>query len=565
VVAVGPGAHHATLGCARRSFCARIPRPELARDASAGALVGVALHAMHRAGIEGGADAAVLGLGVIGQFMVQALRAAGCRVVAFDPLVDRRALAAAAGAEAHAAPFPRAGSFDAVFLCARADAPDVVASAVSLCRRRARMVVVGEFPIELPREAAYAREVELLVSAGYGDDRYAGDALPASRVGARPPRTVAHNLEAFLRGLDEGRISPSRLDPRVLPFGGGGGGGPGAVLTFYEYAPGAARRACLELPHGRGESPGALGVALVGPGRFAREVHLPNLRAMPALFRLRCVVGHSPLGAREAAARFGVARATCDLGAALGDPGVSALVVCTPHAAHAATVERALSARKHVFVEKPLGLSLAEVARVGEAARAAPGTVLFVGFNRRFAPASLRIASDLARGRGPLNVSYTFCQDPLPPGEWAGLPEHGGGFVGEVCHAVDWICWLVGAPVAEKAGSAGADGAAGVQLRFADGSRALLAVRPRSAPGEPKERVEVACGDAAWITRDFADLEVRQRDAVRERRGFEGKGSREALEAFAAAIADPPPGEDPFGFLASGRLVIELDAMLRGA
>ncbi|MCC7517934.1 MAG: Gfo/Idh/MocA family oxidoreductase [Verrucomicrobiae bacterium] len=564
VVAVGPGAHHATLLCARRAFCAKLPRPELARDASAGALAAVALHARHRAGLDGSADAAVFGLGVIGLFMVQTLRTTGCRVTAFDPLSERRALAVAAGAEAHEAPFPGVGAFDAVFLCARADASGLLADAITLCRRRARVVVVGEFPLELPREAAYAREVELLVSAGYGDDRYAAGALPMSRLWTRPARTVAQNLETFLRGLEEGRFSVEKLNPAIRPFDEAAApASSAAALTFYRYDGRLSARPRLDLRRDAGGGPGTLGVALAGPGRFAREVHLPNLKARRARFRLQGIVGHSPLGAREAALRFGAVCATCDLDLMLRDPEVAALVVATPHAGHAAAAERALAARKHVFVEKPLCVTLAEWMRLAAAARAAEGIVLFVGFNRRFAPATRQIAADLAEERRPRSVRYTLCQDALPPGEWAGEACHGGRFVGEACHAVDWICALIGAPAVEHSGATAA-GAAGAQVRFADGSQALLTVRPRRAPNEPKERIEVACGDALWILRDFTDLEVRQANAVRARRSFRSKGHGEALDAFAAAVAHPPSGGDPFGFLASSRLVLELDAALRG-
>lgn len=564
VVAVGPGAHHATRLLARRAFCAKLPDARLARDAAAGALAGVALHAIGRAGIGEGSDAAVFGLGAIGQFMAQSLRALKCRVAAFDPLSARRALAKAAGAETHASPRSARGLFDAVFLCARARDPDLIADALALCRRRARLVVVGEFPIALPRESAYAREVDLLVSAGYGADRYTDDGLAISRgANARLP-TVAENLQTFLHWLEQGKISPQNLDPEVRPFGSESRAPSRAVLSFYEYAGDETARPVVVLSEAAGAS-GAFGTALVGPGRFAREVHLPNLKALRARYRLRWVVGHSPLAAREAAEGFGCPRATCDLDLVLNDPEVAALVVATPHAGHAEIVEKALGAQKSVFVEKPLALSLAEMARIETATRAAAGKVLFVGFNRRFAPASLRIASDLAGRRGPRNIRYAVSLDPLPPGEWASLPKHGGRFVGEACHAVDWICWLVGAPVAGRSGARGEDGAAGVQLDFADGSRALLSVRPWREAGAPKERVEVACGDAVWILSDFMDLEVRQQDVVRARESFSDKGHRAALAAFAAALAHPPPGDDPSGFLATSRLVLDLDAMLRGA
>jgi predicted dehydrogenase len=61
------------------------------------------------------------------------------------------------------------------------------------------------------------------------------------------------------------------------------------------------------------------------------------------------------------------------------------VVITTRHDSHASLVIEALKAGKHVFVEKPLCLTLAELAAIEAVAAAAPGR-LMVGFNRRFAP-----------------------------------------------------------------------------------------------------------------------------------------------------------------------------------
>src|SRR5205085_6719550 len=137
----------------------------------------VGIHALHRSAIPHGAEVAVFGLGIIGQFTVQALRATGCRVIAFDPIESRRGDASQVGAEtynpddfdfAEAEKIASHGEgLDAVFLCAKTDSPELLRRAAALCRKRGKLIVVGEFPIELPRDVAYEKELDLSVSAAY--------------------------------------------------------------------------------------------------------------------------------------------------------------------------------------------------------------------------------------------------------------------------------------------------------------------------------------------------------------------------------------------------------------
>src|SRR5687768_12735352 len=85
------------------------------------------------------------------------------------------------------------------------------------------------------------------------------------------------------------------------------------------------------------------------------------------------------------AERLGADRAYTDTAAAFADPGVDAVVIAAPARFHADLVVAAAGAGKGIFCEKPMALSLADIDRAIDAARAA-GVVLQVGFNRRFAP-----------------------------------------------------------------------------------------------------------------------------------------------------------------------------------
>jgi predicted dehydrogenase len=101
--------------------------------------------------------------------------------------------------------------------------------------------------------------------------------------------------------------------------------------------------------------------------------------------------------ARAAFAEKHGCRAVADLDEMLGDPDIDGVVVATPHSTHADIAVRTAEAGKHVFVEKPLTLTVADTKRVAEAASRA-GVVVQVGHNRRRQPANRRIKAMIDAG-----------------------------------------------------------------------------------------------------------------------------------------------------------------------
>lgn len=189
-----------------------------------------------------------------------------------------------------------------------------------------------------------------------------------------------------------------------------------------------------------------VGIAVVGTGAFARE-HLTALAGLPAA-DVRWVVGHDLDRARSLAALVPGARATTDLDDALADDAVHAVDVVTATPAHARDTIAAGEAGKHVQVEKPAALTLADLDAM-VAATEGRGTTLVVGQTVRFQPAVTALAAAARRGEigTPRLAHISWYTGHAWPGGWRGWqldPEMSGGHpVHNGTHIMDAATWLL--------------------------------------------------------------------------------------------------------------------------
>src|SRR5690606_6677591 len=152
------------------------------------------------------------------------------------------------------------------------------------------------------------------------------------------------------------------------------------------------------------------------------------------------------------------------------------------HDSHARYVEQALRAGKHVFVEKPLAITQEEIdsiqSTIEELAREGGVPLLGVGFNRRFAPISVRMAELLATQSAPKALTLTMNAGEIPADHWTQDPQVGGGrIVGETCHLIDLARFLVGHPITEVHSTfldTRSRDTATISLAFEDGSIATV-------------------------------------------------------------------------------------------
>ena len=556
VACAGAGhASHAEWISVPRQLTVPVPEGVPLDEAAFATLGSIALQGVRRSGIQIGECAVVLGLGLVGGLTAQILRAAGARVLGFDLDPARAARCRALGLEAYdfgardpRQEVPRATQgllADAVVVCAAARGAEVANLAMRLCRRKGRVVIVGDVGLDLDRSLMYEKELDLLISTSYGPGRYdpiyedKGIDYPAAYV----RWTLNRNMGAFLDLVRQRRVAVRPLIDRVFPLAEAAsaydaidvetaGGRPIGVLLRYatedapaasatpETAGGAIRPAAATAPTGEFETltgpAREIGVALCGAGSFVKAVQLPVLRKARG-FRLRGVATASPLNARETARRFGMERASTDLREILDDTDVDLVLIGTRHHLHAAQTLQALRAGKHVLLEKPLCLEEAEIAPILAEARRVR-RLLAVGFNRRYSPIARRAREVLGRLDGPALFLYRVNAGPLPPGHWLQDPAEGGGrIVGECCHFLDLILFLAGATdvLGARAAALPSDGCGVVNgdsfaaiLDLPGGSRAVLTYTGLGDQGLAKERLEIFRAGAALVLDDFTRLAV---------------------------------------------------------
>ncbi len=591
-----------------------VPIPDgVSDDAAAFVTLGaIALQGVRTANLTLGERVGVIGLGLIGQLTVQLLAANGCRVLGVDLDPAKCSLARALGADeavvrngdldAAVAKLTDGRGLDAVIVCAATDSNDPVELAGELARDRARVVVVGAVPMNVPRRPYYDKELSLLLSRSYGPGRYdpsyeeQGHDYPFGYV----RWTEGRNLQAFLELCAAGKVRVDKLITHRFDIAQAEGAYAlisgarqepflGVLLTYPDR--GAPERT-VPSPALRTARPtaGRPRLSLVGAGSFATAVLAPELARREDV-ALSTVVSARGISARHAAERFGFARCSTDDAAALTEDGCDAVIIATRHELHAAQAAAALEAGKGVFVEKPLAIDRAGLSRVVAAVKGARG-LLMVDFNRRFAP-TVVAARDFFRERGqPLVLQYRVNAGPIPPGSWIHDPASGGGrIIGEVCHFVDLAAFLVGAEVVRLTAQSVAEARAPLRnddqvaltLQHADGSLSSLLYTSGGDPALPKERIELHAGGASGLIDDFKVFEgTRGGRTVRSRSLTKDKGHRGALEAFVAAVRAGGPSPTPLrglvsvtlatffaqealGTLAPVELAPAVDALLGGA
>ncbi len=584
---------HAEVVSVPLNLCARIPDAVTDEAAAFTVLGAIALQGIRLVQPTLGEVVVVTGLGLIGQIAVQLLRANGCRVLGIDLDPGKLALARSFGADVvnlgagedvvqAAERFSRGRGVDAVLVTAATKSSEPMHQAALMCRKRGRIVLVGVTGLELSRDDFFKKELTFQVSASYGPGRYdpnyeeKGQDYPVGFV----RWTEQRNFEAVLDMLADGRLDVQplishrfRLDQTEAAYAVVGGSEPSmGILLEYptrtEKPDAVMRESTVRLvPEmsltGTGEQPA---VAFVGSGNYATGVLIPAFKVAGAF--LATVASSTGVSGVHAARKYGFAESTTDTASLFADPKVDALVITTRHNSHAGFVLQALAAGKHVFVEKPMCLTLGDLNEIAAAharlENQGKAPLVMVGFNRRFAPHVQKIKSLLAGVSGPKSLVMTVNAGAIPADHWTQDSEIGGGrIIGEACHFIDLLRFLVGNSIVAHSRFA-MDSANGdtitLQLRFADGSIGTVHYFANGCKAFPKERLEV-----------FAAGRVLQMDNFRSLKGYawpgfkgmnlwrQDKGQKACAAAFVKAITEGGLAPIPFSeIIESSRVSIEL-------
>lgn len=566
---------HAEVVSVPINLCARVPDTVSDEEAAFTVLGAIALQGIRLVQPTLGETVVVTGLGLIGLLTVQLLRAHGCRVLGLDFDKEKLDLARQFGAEVIdlaagqdpvkvAEIYSRGRGVDAVIVTAATKSSEPMHQAALMCRKRGRIVLVGVTGLDLSRDDFFKKELTFQVSASYGPGRYdpnyeeKGQDYPVGFV----RWTEQRNFEAVLDMMADGRLDVKPLishrfaiDEAEKAYELVGGAGPslGILLSYpgLEITQGArtvnlgvSQSAPLEVKDGKAA------VSFVGAGNYATAVLIPAFKEAGA--HLRCVASSAGVSGVHAGRKYGFDETTTDTNHLFTDAETHAVVITTQHDSHARFVLQALEGGKHVFVEKPLCLTLAELNDIESAQQATGGrSMVMVGFNRRYAPQVQKMKQLLGGVTGPKTFIITVNAGAIPADHWTQDPEAGGGrIIGEACHFIDLLRFLAASPITgwqRMSMDAPTRDTVSIQLSFADGSVGTVHYFANGSKAFPKERLEV-----------FAAGRVLQLDNYRKLTGFgwpgfakmnlwrQDKGQKACATAFLQAVAKGTNAPIPF-------------------
>jgi len=516
--------NHAEVVCVPANLCARIPEEVDDTSASFTVVSAIALEGVRLINPTLGESVAVIGLGLIGLLTCQILQANGCRVIGFDFDRSKVDLAREYGVSAYdisrgnnpvdlAMNFSRGYGVDAVIITAATSSNDPVQQAPQMCRKRGRVVLVGVCGLNISRDDFYKKEISFQVSCSYGPGRYASE---YEEKGLDYPIgfvrwTEQRNFVAVLDLMATGKLRTAELVSREIPFNEAEAAYEmvseakdilGLVLKYDGKVDLEQKSVFLqEIAQHPPTACNKAVIGFIGAGNYAGGMLIPSFAKAGAV--LKTIASAGGVSGSHIGSKHGFSISTTDTGRIFNDPEINTVVIATRHGSHARFVIEALNSGKHVFVEKPLCLSFAELEEIKAAWKKAAEKKhlhLMVGFNRRFSPLTAAAAESLKGGNAPCSIIITANAGQIPVEHWThDLATGGGRIIGEGCHFIDLIRHLTGHPIVSLQAAAMTNPMSQdkmpdtmtITMGMRDGSIGTVHYFANGSKDFPKERVEV--------------------------------------------------------------------------
>ena len=564
---------HAEIVCIPKHMCAKVPDEVNDEQAAFTVLASIGLQGIRLLQPTLGERFVVFGLGLIGLVTVQLLRAHGCDVLGVDVSPSRLKMAEQLGARTVLAgggsdPVLAVGDWtgdkgaDGVLITAAAKTDEIMHQSAEMCRKRGRIVLVGVVGLNLRRPDYYEKELTFQVSCSYGPGRYdenyeqGGNDYPFGFV----RWTEQRNFEAVLSTLRSGGLLVDELITHRFPHAEASSAYDavlndsnvlGVILKYPEQAPPTEQVIHVRPVQTVESKPTQPVVAVVGAGNFAKLVLLPALKATGA--RIKSVVDSVGAAGLHAARKFEAENASSDFAGILNDPEINTVFIATRHDSHPVLAAEALSAGKHVAVEKPLAVDEQGLERVRQAYTAQADKLLIVGFNRRFAPHTVKVKELLSGRSQPIAVEMMVNAGHIPAEHWAHDPIIGGGrIIGEGCHFIDLLMHIVGHPITSVQAVMFGGGGALVEdkmtiiMTYADGSIGTVHYWANGPKAYPKERVEIFSEGRVLQIDNWRRLQAWNWKHVPKMSGRQDKGHKSEVAQFVERVAAGGPPLIPF-------------------
>jgi len=570
----GSYAVHAEYAVVPRNLLTPLPKNVDFESAAFATLGAIAMHGFRLAEPQVGERVAVIGLGLLGLLMTQIASAAGCNILGIDIDPKRIALASSLGlqavtrknAESTSQAFTANRGFDVVLICADTSSNDPVELAAAIARDRARIVATGAVGLNIPRKIYYEKELSFINSRSYGPGRYDasyeedGKDYPIGYV----RWTEGRNLESAVELMTNGKLKVTPLITHRFPIEQaarayevitGKKKQPflGVLLTYPSAVEKLESSKVVRFNVQTFQPSNVVTLGVLGAGLYANATLLPVIKNNKDI-ELVGIASSGGLHAQHSGKKFGFQYATSSDDEIINDSNINTVAILTRHDSHADLAVKALKAGKHVFVEKPLAINNAQLLAISKQLSAKNQSLLTVGFNRRFSPLAQSLHASLSTRTEPLHAHYRVNAGYIPLNHWTQDPALGGGrIIGEGCHFIDFITFLVGAaPVSVSAHALSDNGKyrednVSMTFTFPDGSIGVVDYLANGDKSFPKERIEVFCGGQIAVLDDYRVLTMVKDGQKKEvKLAAQDKGWKDEMTAFAKSIREG--GEPPIPY-----------------
>ena len=552
--------NHAEYVVVNQNLCTRIPDNTDIKEASFTVLGSIALHGLRLSETSLGSKVVVIGLGIIGQLVCRLAEAQGSEVIGIDPDTKRTDMSANFYTSVEEANMT---NVDSVIITAATSSNEPIEVATKIARNKAKIVVVGDIPLNISRNDFYYKELELVVSKSYGPGRYdkqyeiLGKDYPIEYV----RWTENRNFEAFIKLLSQNQIHLLDLVTEEVSFEN--------APSIYKKFSGEDKPLSIVLRYDNKSEPKIdlqrtvelepktekVNLGILGAGNFASTTILPILKELKKDCQVLGIASSTGLSSESLATNFKIKNKYPTEEEILNSEEIDGVLILTPHFNHSELVIKALNKGKAIYVEKPLALTEESLIEIEEAIYNSENPKLFVGFNRRFATATQFVKQKL-NAKAANSITFRFSVPPLDKDHWTNMKEIGGGrIVGEAIHAIDLACYLFdslpqsvasSAPI-NKDNSEANENQVFISVNFANGSHAAIQYFSETNQSLAKERIEIHGGGHSYIIEDFQLLRYLENNQDKSKVFSSGKGHKESLQIFFDYVKNT--SENPFTWL----------------
>ncbi len=454
-------ASHAEKILVPKNFFVKVNKKENLLDCSTVSLGAIAINGIRRLKPTIGESFLVVGLGLIGQLTIQILRNCGVEVFAVEPNLDYLKKAKENGfknlyenfeilEKSISCQIKKVG-FDGSIITAASKSSLILKKTFQFCRKRARVIVVGDIGLSIDREDIYKKEIDFKISSSYGPGRYDTDYefdgidYPIGFV----RWTMNRNMSAYVKMVENKQINLKNLVHFSKPVEKAKelfdilkkGRRPISAVLSYEKNKNKLVHTIINKKLKKSKK--IINCAVIGAGSFASEILIPNIFSHSKLCSLDYICTKTSSSAINISKNFKIKNISTNYLDVLNDKDVDTVFISTRHNLHFEMIINSIKKNKNIFVEKPICLKKRELDQIQKLLEVQKNLIFYSGFNRRYSNFTKIMKDFIIQQDGPVVINYDVNADVLESNSWIYNKEGGGRNIGEACHFYDLFLFLI--------------------------------------------------------------------------------------------------------------------------